>query len=448
MSDFIPPYPYRHRFSLKPLETIKYLRKDLLSFWPEKAFSRNFITIKILTRSIFIANCPDAVEHVLVTHNSNYEKKSGLMRKTLAPLLAESLLISDGDIWKKHSQLIRPFFGSEQIAKFSEVMVKITEAFGQGWTDLPSNSSLPVVNEMKALSAAILCRILFGEGVDDKQNRQFVQSVDNYLTAIEDLDINTFFGLPNWIPHFGGNNPSQTAKIVQNRIDKIIAAHSQANDTSLLGLFLSLPANTLSREQIRNELLSFFLAGYEPTANTLAWAWYLLAQCPEVELRLHNEIDSILVNGSATIDDIPKLVYTRAIIDETLRLYPPFPMLSRQAKGDDKFQNHTIPAGSLMLIVPWLLHRHQHFWKKPDHFIPERFLEVAPDKPKPYTYLPFSFGARECVAKYMGTVQTTLCLAILAQRNRLQTRPEETVKPICKVILRPNNDLPMDLIKR
>ncbi|MDD2725591.1 MAG: cytochrome P450 [Methylovulum sp.] len=447
MSDFIPPYPHRHPKSLGPMDTIKYLRKDLLSFWPEKAFSRNFITIKIVSRSIIIANCPDAVAHVLVNNPGNYEKKSGLMRKALTPLLAESLLVSDGEMWQKHSQLIRPFFAAGQLGKFSEVMVKAAAQQRERWGNLPSGSTLPVLPEMKALSAAILCRVLFGGRLNDQQTQQFVASVSHYLATIEDLDINTFFGLPNWIPSFGGNKTTKAAKTVHGCIDKIIA-NSQADGTSLLGLFLGLPGNAFSREQIRHELLTFFLAGYETTANTLAWAWYLIAQCPEVEQRLHQELDSVLVNGTATIEDVPKLAYTRAIIEETLRLYPPFPMLSREAKANDKFQNHTIPAGSLMLIVPWLLHRHKHYWENPDHFIPERFLESSPVKPTPYTYLPFSFGARECVAKHLGTVQTTLCLAVLAQHNRLQTRPGQTANPICKVMLRPDNDLPMDLIKR
>ncbi|MDD5273307.1 MAG: cytochrome P450 [Methylovulum sp.] len=448
MSDFIPPYPPRPPKSLGPLDTIKHLRNDLLSFWPEKAFSRKFITIKLLTRTLFIANLPEAVEYILTQNPDNYGKKSDLMQKSLIPLIPGSLLISHGDLWQKHSQLIRPFFGPEQLAKFSQIMLNTLGQQQQRWGDLPAGSTLPVLPEMKALSATMLCRILFGEQFSDTHQQQFVQTISAYLLTIEDLDINTFFGLPSWLPSFGGNKSAKAAKAVHACIDKIMAAQPGANDSSLLGLFLSLPEQPLSHDQIRHELLSFFLAGYETTANTLAWVWYLLAQCPEVEQRLHQELADVLGDGMATSDRVPQLVYTRAIINETLRLYPPFPMLSRDVKADDKFHDRDISAGSTMLIVPWLLHRHESYWENPNHFTPERFLADAPVQPIPFTYLPYGLGARECIAKHFSEVQITLCLAVLARRFRLQTRPGQTVLPICKVMLRPNNDLPMTLVKR
>jgi cytochrome P450 len=445
MTDFIPPFPPRPPKTLGPLDTIKTLRNDLLSFWPEKAFSRNFISINILTRSINIANSPEAVEHVLVTNAANYGRKSGLMRNTLSPLLAEGLLISDGDIWQKHSALLRPFFNAEQLAKFSTVMIQTLEAHRESWAN---KTSVKVLPDMKTLSATLLCRIIFGENITAAHCQEFMQGVDAYIAAIEDLDINTFFGLPSWVPSFGGNKTTKTAKAVHACADKLISEYGKSADGSLLGLFMDLPKGSLSGEEIRNEILSFFLGGYESTANTLAWAWYLIAQCPDVEQHLHEEINAVLANNTASLSDVPHLTYTRAIIDETLRLYPPFPMLSREAKADDSFQNRNIPAGSLMLIVPWLLHRHKNIWEKPDHFIPERFLPDAPIKPAAYSYLPFSLGARECIAKYFATTQLTLCLAILAQQSRLQTSPGQTVKPICKIMLRPDNDLPMDIVKR
>ncbi|PPD39735.1 MAG: cytochrome P450 [Methylobacter sp.] len=447
MSGFIPPYPTRHQKSLGPLDIIKHLRHNLLSIWPEKAFSRQFMTMKIINRSIFIANCPDAVQHVLVTNQANYEKKPPLLRKTLAPLLGNGLFLSDGGTWHKHSQLEKPLFGPEQIAQFSEVMAKTTRQWAERWASLPPQSTLPVLEEMQGLSATILCRILFGERFSDQQISQLIKAIATYQSAIEDIDLTAFFGLPSWIPSFGGNKPAKAVKTLHDLIGAAISA-SSPEDPTLVGHFLRLTDGNLDHQQIRNETITFFLAGYESAANTLAWAWYLIAQAPDVRQRLHQELDNVLDAGTVALKDLPKLPYTRAIVEETMRLYPPFPMLIREVSADDTIRGRPIPAGSVMLIVPWLLHRHTAYWDNPDHFMPERFLEDAPTKHDPFTYLPFSLGARECIAKYLGTVETTLCLALLARQFHLQTTPGQIANPICRLMLRPDNDMPMELVKR
>ncbi|TAL39996.1 MAG: cytochrome P450, partial [Methylovulum sp.] len=265
---------------------------------------------------------------------------------------------------------------------------------------------------------------------------------------------NTFFGLPSWIPGIKTGKATVAAKAIHTIVDKVIAeGEKSGNADTLLAQFLkfqseTVTANTLTREQIRNELIVLFMAGHETTANTLAWAWYLISQCPDVEQRLHDEVDAVLGNRSATFADVAKLTYTRAVIEETMRLYPPVPILSREAIGDDTIRKRHIPAGSIMLVVPWLLHRHKQYWDKPDHFIPERFLDDAPVKPDRYTYIPFSIGPRVCIGKYFGTVETTLCLAILARHFRLQVPEGHQVTHECRLTLRPKDNLPMRISAR
>ncbi|KJV05064.1 cytochrome P450, partial [Methylocucumis oryzae] len=271
---------------------------------------------------------------------------------------------------------------------------------------------------------------------------------------IEQMDINTFFGLPSWIPGLGNNKASKAAKAIHAIVDNVIAKAEQAglNDT-LLAQFLKLQSatvtpTTLTREQIRNELIVLFMAGHETTANTLAWAWYLISQCPEVEQRLHDEVDTVLASGHATFADVAKLSYTRAIIEETMRLYPPVPILSREAIADDTIRGRHVPAGSIVLVVPWLLHRHKQYWQQPDHFIPERFLDEAAEKPDRYTYIPFSIGPRVCIGKYFGLVETTLCLAILAKHFTLRVPDGVEVSHECRLTLRPKDNLPMQIYPR
>jgi cytochrome P450 len=448
MTEFIPPFPTRHKKSLGPLDILKYASRDLLSIWPEEAFERQFISTRIINRSVFIANCPDVIRHVLVTNHGNYEKKSPLLRKAFEPLLGDGLFISDGETWRQRRGMAEALFSPEQVAGFTAVMVKAAEECAQGWSTLKPGATLNVLPEMLKLSSQIIYRILFGEQADSGQIMPLIDGMANYHAASGKLDLNTFFGLPSWIPGLKRNQATLVANGIHAIIDKLIADGVNGdNQNSILAHLLKRQGNeALTPVQIRNELTSLFMAGQETAANTLAWAWYLISQCPDVEQRLHREIDDAAASGSA--DDFSRLPYARAIIEESMRLYPPVPILSREAVGDDVIRKRPVPAGSIMLVVPWLLHRHKLYWDKPDHFMPERFLADAPVKPDELAYIPFSTGPRVCVAQFFGTVETTLCLAILARHFRLTLPEGQQVTHECRLTLRPGNNLPMRITAR
>ncbi len=467
MNEFIPPFPKRHEKILGSLDTIKYGRHDLLSIWPEDAFSVQFTSVKILNRKIFIANCPKVVRHVFVTNNANYERKSPLMRKALEPLLGNGLFISDGAMWQKHRAIETPLFSTEQVAKYADVMIRATEECASRWAMLPSSSTLEVLPEMGKLTAEIICRSLFGNQLGVEQANTVVSSFAEYqATIIQQIDINTFFDLPGWVPSltaFGlprwvtglkASKAEKAAKRIHEVVDKVIEKASKTSQQeTLMDHFLKRleaknNSEAMTSEEIRNELIVLFMAGHETTANTLAWAWYLISQCPEVERRLHQELDEVLGNNPASFESFDKLVYTKAIIEETLRLYPPVPILTREAVGDDIIRKRHVPAGSIMVVAPWLLHRHKLYWDKPDHFIPDRFLPNAATKPDKYAYIPFSIGPRVCIAKFFGTVEATLCLAILAQRFRLTLPQGHSVTHECRLTLRPKDNLPMQIVRR
>jgi cytochrome P450 len=199
----------------------------------------------------------------------------------------------------------------------------------------------------------------------------------------------------------------------------------------------------LDNTALRNEAAVIFLAGHETTANSLAWTWYLLSQVPEVENRLHAELAEVLGGRAPTLEDVPKLAYTRAVFEETLRLYPPVPLLARQAKRAETIRDRSVPAGSLVMVVPWLLHRHRKFWGKPDHYIPERFLPENARFRVRHAYLPFSVGPRTCAGAAFGLTEAILCIAALAQQVRLRLAPGVAVAPVCRLTLRPGDDLRM-----
>jgi cytochrome P450 len=238
-------------------------------------------------------------------------------------------------------------------------------------------------------------------------------------------------------------------------LDGIIADYRRSGDTaegSVIGHLLDAvdeeTGQPLSVEAVRNEAAVIFMAGHETTANTLAWAWYLLSQAPGVEAQLHREIDEVLGGEAPSLADVARLRYTRAVIDETLRLYPPVPILAREALEDEAIRNRPVPKGSLVMVVPWLIHRHKLLWDKPDHFWPERFMPGGPGAKSKFSYVPFAIGPRICAGLSFGQTEAILSLATLAQRFSLRLKSGHAVEPICRLTLRPGESLPMTLHRR
>jgi len=450
MSEFVPPFPDRAKQKNGALELLYSARKDLLSIWGEDSFQVQFREIKVLNRYVFIANCPEVVRYVLVTQHAIYQQKSSLMRKALQPLLDDSLFINHGKVWQTRRQLIATLFTTNHVARYADIMVSTIAETVDNWSRIPAGSEIEVLPEMEKLAVEIICRTLFGRQLGEDHATEIVQAFHAFQATVEQMDIASFLGLPSWLPNFQWSQSKRAAARIHKIIDAYIALGvKEPCQGSILEILLEAnnksSTETLSAKQIRNEVIMIFLAGHETTANTLAWAWYLISQRPDVEARLHEEIEQVLGSRSPVYEDVPKLIYTRAILDESMRLYPPVPILSRQANAEDTIRNRTVPAGSIMLVVPWLLHRHKLYWDKPDHFMPERFLPDAIPKPDPYAYIPFSTGPRGCLGRTFSLVEATLCVAALAQRFRLCLPQGHPVSHDCRLTLRPKNNLPMGL---
>jgi cytochrome P450 len=264
------------------------------------------------------------------------------------------------------------------------------------------------------------------------------------------MDLMSLFGLPDWLPRLGGGVIAEPTRRIHAALDRIIQDYEREPDRyahSMLRLLAQREDSgrhiRLTAEQLRNEIAVLFMAGHETTANSLTWTWYLLSQSPRVEAALHAELETALGARAPSFEDFPRLVYTRAVFEEALRLYPPVPLLSREAAKGGEMRNRAIPEGSLVLVVPWLLHRHRRLWELPDHFIPERFLpENSADRSK-FAYVPFSIGPRNCAGAALGLTEGVLCLAALAQRFRFRLARPDPVMPVCRLSLRPEGGLAM-----
>jgi cytochrome P450 len=450
MSEFVPPYPIRPSQPLPALAMLRAARRNLLSIWEEEDFEYQFFSTRILLRSVFICNSPDTVVQAFIDHHHSFERKTPQMRHALKPLLGEGLFISDGATWASRRRIVAPTVHVSRLPLFAPIMVEAAAERADRWARMPQGTRIDALREMATLTAEIICRTVFGRRLGAEHATQIVAAFSEYQQLVGQLDLIYFLGLPDWLPRFHSRKLRLSAGRIHRVLDEIIAeckAGMTRGEASMLRLLLEArdpeTGEALSPAALRDEAAVIFMAGHETTANSLAWTWYLISQAPEVEERLHAELDRVLHGRSPTLADVPRLVYTRAVFEETIRLYPPVPLLGRQALRREVIRGQEIPVGSLLLVVPWLLHRHRRLWDRPDHFVPERFLPENSLSRAKHAYIPFSTGPRICAGAAFGLTEAILCIAVLAQRARLRLAAGAVVEPVCRLTLRPGDTLPM-----
>jgi cytochrome P450 len=424
--------------------------------WEEDAFEEyEFITTRVLARKVVLCNSPESIQFAFSTRNASFERKSPQERFALSPIIGDGHFITDGEHWKRRRRIISSIIHPTHLREFAPTMVEVAGEVRDRWLRRATHDEFDVLNEMAQLTAEIICRSVFGRELGHEHAKQVVDSFSEYQRQIRQLDIYSFFGLPDSFPRPRSKALIRAVQGIHDVLDNIIASYQargkDADDVALVGRLMEArdeeTGERIQGEALRNEVAVLFMAGHEGNANALTWTWYLLSQAPEVEAKLHEELDRVLGDREPTLADVPRLVYTRAVLDESMRLYPPVPFLSREALEEETFQGERIPRGSLIFVVPWLIHRHRKLWDKPDHFIPERFLPGNP-LPSKFAYIPFSIGPRVCSGMGFGITEGILCVATVAQALRLKLKVGCKVEPICRLTLRPAGGLPMSAHRR
>ncbi|MDX2423482.1 MAG: cytochrome P450 [Amphritea sp.] len=371
------------------------------------------MSFKLLNQEYILCNSPDTVRQVFLDRHDIYDKKSPQMRHALKPLLGDGLFVSDGELWKARRKACSPPFESTFLADFATVMTASAVETGERWNNLPDGATVDVLNEMARLTAQIIGRTVFGDDVSDNDAAKVVNGFTEYQHTINQLDYADTFGLP-FLRRLGNpfkrKKAAKAAAEVHQVIDQIIERYKQDNKPDRLTLLSVLLDGDMSSsgrrgcpmgaEAARNEAIVMFMAGHETTANALAWSWYLLDGCERSRRKMYDEI-----RGSK------------------------------------------VKKGTIMLALPWLLHRHELEWENPNAFYPERFMPGNP-RPDKFLYIPFSVGHRVCLGLRFGLTEGILCLATLAQRFELRLPENHQVEIECRLTLRPKDGLPMVLKKR
>jgi cytochrome P450 len=448
---FIAPHPEPRRAPPGLIETLLGARYSLVGDWMAENYRSGLETHRILGRTLIIVNTPDLIKYVMVTRHANFERKSPQMRRALEVLLGDGLFISEGETWKTRRPLVADIVHKNRVPAFGETMAEVTHAFAEGWAR-EAGTEFELTAAMAELTAEIIARTVFGRNLGPAAARQVIEGFTRYQKSIDSFNLGYFLGWDEGWPILHGPGKRRAVAMVHGVVEQVINDHlaGTGDAGSMVDLLVKRqqrnPELGLDRAALRNEAATIFMAGHETTATTLTWAFYCLANAPWVEAELLAEIARVCPGRAPTIADINALDWCRAVILETLRLYPPVPLLPRQARAADEIGGVPVKKGDLIMIAPWLMHRATDLWEKPTHFLPERFLGGA--KINPFVFFPFAVGPRLCPGLNFGQSEAVLCLAILIQRFRVRPRPGHVAEPVCRLTLRPAGGLPVTVSLR
>ncbi len=432
------------------IETIRLLKKNQISIYGPQSFSRDLVVWRMgRLHSVFV-NRPEWIEHVLLGNHRNYTK-SPFTRQILEPALGRGLLTSEGDFWRRQRRIAAPAFHHKRIMAFAEVMAEEARATAAGWE---AGGRRDVAADMMALTLRIIARTMFSTAVEDGRTIEAVSRAMDTMLRLGDPSLFDLLGLPEWLPRWRPRALVGAIAALDRVIAGILAERRRRDDPGedLLGMLLSMrddeTGEGMTDAQLRDEVMTMFLAGHETTANALAWVWYLLGRHPVEEARLHAELDAVLGERDPGFADLPGLVYTRQVFEEAMRLYPPAHTISRQAIGPDRLGDTVVPAGAVVTIAPWVTHRNPKLWPDPERFDPDRFLPEAVKARPRFAYLPFGGGPRICIGASFAMTEGVLVLATLARRFRPRLPEGQVVQPVGQITLRPEGGLPMQVDRR
>jgi cytochrome P450 len=391
---------------------------------------------------------PDFVRQVLVEQADKFHKPR-LIKRAFAPFAGEGLLTSDGPLWKQQRKLVRPAFHHGALATYADVMVKHT---GRTIDRFEDGRVIELQGTMSELTLPIVVECLFGGDVT-----RYAAEVSALMSAVLDASnhrLNSALRLPSWMPTPRHIRERRALGRLDEIIHELIAARRASSDgrRDLLSMLLTaVDADSgvrMSDEQLRDEMMTLFLAGHETIANALTWTWYLLSQNPGAEAALLDEVDGVLQGRMPALADLANLPYTEMVVREALRLYPPAPGVAREPIEDVTIGGYSVPRGSLVSITSYAMQRDARFFPDPERFDPGRFAAGWEQRLPRYAYLPFGGGPRICIGISFAMMETRLILAAVARRWRMRLEPNQSVVPMQLVTVRPRDGIRMRLAKR
>jgi cytochrome P450 len=433
---------------------LRAMKENPLATIPALAYEQPIWRAKSIFGNQLFVSDPAGIKRILLDNAANYPKTPFDVH-ILSTAFGDGLLTSDGDKWRAHRRVMSPSFDSRSIASYAPAITRAAEARLDAWDAKGDNAEIDIAREMAILTLDVISRTMFSADSDALQSH-LEETIRKALGEIN-------FGLQHIAPIIG-------PFLLKRKLTRI-RANFEAMDAAMQRLIrgrdkraIAPPQDLLDRliaatdgetgfrmtgEEVRDEVVIIFLAGHETSALAATYVWYLLSLHPEEEAKLHAEIDAVVGGRAPTHADLEKLSYTRMVIEEAMRLYPPAPMLTgRVARQADEVCGRHIPPGTELAVLPWVVHRHRTLWEEPDRFDPQRFSrERSMTRPR-FAYLPFGGGPRVCIGAQLAMAEVSLLVATMAQRYRLKLVPGQDIVLLHRVTLRPRSGIRMRLERR
>ena len=433
------------------LQHARIMRNDPLGFLLACAAEfGEIVEFPIPRQPVFFVNDPDAVARVLQGNHRAYGKGT-IQYRSLALVTGEGLLVSDGESWRRARHLVQPAFHASTMDALGGQVANALGRLNGRWDAQPAGAVVDVDEAMMRVTLEIVGQALFSTDLAPDA-ADLVHAVSSALDVVV-ARARTPIPLPGWLPTASNRRLTGSLRTLDRAVAAMVADHRAPGRAraDLLGLLLAatdgLDGTGLSAQQVRDEVITLVVAGHETVASALTWALWLVAGDPDVARQLAAEADRVLGDRPPAAEDFAALLYTRQVIDEALRLYPPAWVVSRRVLADDVLAGSPVPAGALIIVSPYTLHRHPDVWEEPEVFDPDRF---APDRRADAVrrgYLPFGAGPRLCVGRDFALLESTLVLAAVAARYAMERLPG-AVQLDPSVTLRPKSGLPMRLRRR
>ncbi|MBV6757019.1 cytochrome P450 [Rhodococcus opacus] len=410
------------------------------------------VRMRLGPATVYLVSDPAHVRHILVDNHANYWK--GPILRGIKLIIGDGIFGSDGQLWQRQRRLMSPAFHRPRLTAMIGVMTDVVEAATVRWNDrIVRKTPVDMLEEMVPINIEIVLRTLFGTSIDYSEIAKLRAASDVIFHHSEKL-VFSFF-LPMRIPRPGHRRFIAALSVVDEVVERIIAERRKdpADRGDLLSMLLLAHDDegtqaAMDDRQVRDEVMSILMAGYESTAAALGWTWYLLSQHPDADARLQTELDFVLGGRVPSLQDLPRLVYTRQVISESLRLYPPFPTFFRTSYGRDQLGPYNLPPDAALIISPYVTHRLTAHWPDPEEFDPTRFdADHSTERPNE-AYYPFGLGRRLCIGANLSLLEQQVVVATVAQRFDREIASGYVLEPHYDIALRPRNGVPMMLTPR
>ena len=467
---FRPPVPPPRRTAMGLFEFLKAARTNPITTWMEDHFTAPVVAGDGAMGRITVVSDPALIRYLLVENVANY-RKDDLQRRVLAPGLGNGLLSAEGDAWRLQRRTLAPIFSARTVQGFSHAMNEAGAKLARRLVRR-DGARVDVALEMTRVTLDVLERTIFTQGLPGDPDA-LGRAITRFLEAVGPIDPLDVFGVPNFVPRIGRLRARPAARYFAEVVEDLIArrkalvARGGAPQDLLTLLLAAQDPETgqgLTDMEVQANIVTFIAAGHETTANALTWALYCLSQDGAARARLEAEVDAAGA-GDFAVEHLP---FAKAVMEEAMRLFPPVPFLSRQASGVDADRRQAaeaavqdalvtydsadgikVPRGSMVLVAPYVLHRHRTLWDDPDAFVPERFLGENRDAIPRFAYLPFGAGPRVCIGQSFSLQEAVIVLAHIVRAVRFRLPDEHPpVTPLHRVTLRPEHGLRMDATRR